>query len=317
MTNFGIYKKTLCFSLIKILVAIVGLGIAVGVTLLVYYLSGGNNDEARLLYTGGGAVVGLIIYGTIMHFASYLLVAGHIAMITRGVTENELPEHVFKEGVAMVKARFVTVTVYFALLRITRGISNQITRGLSFLADTTDNDAVGIVVAIINIIVSIVLTYINYCCLGWVFCNPQQSAVKSTCDGAVIYFKNWKTLLKNIGKILGLGLASLIVIGGIFVGIFYLSTQNVDFPDLVAQGFEISALGVRWIAIGVMSFICWLVIHSALIQPYVLISVMRAYIDSAKSTPFTSELYNKLCGMSKSFKKAFSESQKENTPVGV
>lgn len=315
MTNIAIYKKTLVFSLLKILIAVVGLAIAAGVTLLAYTLSGGNSDEAKLLYIGGGAVVGLIIFGVIMHFASYLVVAGHIAMITKGVTENELPEHVIKEGAAVVKSRFATVAVYFALLRITRGISNQITRGLNFLADSTGNDAVGIVVAVIDILVSIVLTYINYCCLGWVFCNPQQSAVKSTCDGAVIYFKNWKTLLKNMGKILGLGLASLVVIGGVFVGIFYLATQGIDFPDLVAEGLEISALGVRWIAIGVVSFICWLVVHSAFVQPYVLISVMRAYIDSAKSTPFTSEIYKKLCGMSKKFKKAYDESEK--APVNV
>ena len=96
-------------------------------------------------------------------------------------------------------------------------IEDQIARGI----DGDNQGGVASVIAgIISAVVSVVLEYLNYCSLGWVFLHSEQSAFKSTCDGAVIYFQNWKTLMKNSAKVIAITLVSLALIGGAFFGLF-------------------------------------------------------------------------------------------------
>jgi hypothetical protein len=64
---------------------------------------------------------------------------------------------------------------------------------------------------------------------------------KATCEGAVLYFKNWKTLIKNMGRVLGLGLISLLVIGGV-LGVGYYALFS-NFPRLCFWGSADHCLG--------------------------------------------------------------------------
>ena len=51
---------------------------------------------------------GIVALILISRFISYALKAGQIAMMTRGVSEGELPDNVIKEGRRVVKERFAT-----------------------------------------------------------------------------------------------------------------------------------------------------------------------------------------------------------------
>ena len=130
-----------------------------------------------------------------------------------------------------MRRKFATASVYYGLWNITKAITNEVSAGMNALARGIDggNTAgpASIIAGIISTVVGVVLEYLNYCSLGWVFLNESQSAFKSTCDGAVIYFQNWKTLMKNAGKVIAVSLVSLAIIGGAFFGIAYLVIGSI------------------------------------------------------------------------------------------
>lgn len=322
MTNAEIYKRTFKFTWLRLLVGLIGLAAAGVITIIGYLVTRGASESVNIITTSTCFVVGLIVFGLIVHYLGYMLKAGQIAMITRGITKGELPDDVVAEGKAEVKKRFVTANVYFALQSAIRAITSQITNGLgalTSLAGGNENGVVGAIGSLISMFVQIVLEYINYCCLGWVFRNPDQSAFKSTCDGAVLYFQNWKTLLKNAGKVMAITLAFFIVVGAIFalIGVGILNAIVPEDPamDEVAltteDGTALTMRQVAYIGIAVVALILAGLLFSAFVKPYLLVMVMRGYMDSAEGTTIGFDLYDKLCGLSKRFKKLFTKAQEE------
>ena len=86
---------------------------------------------------------GIVALILISRFISYALKAGQIAMMTRGVSEGELPDNVIKEGRRVVKERFATVAAFFAITGVIRGIFNQIGRGVTKLGESIGGDTGG------------------------------------------------------------------------------------------------------------------------------------------------------------------------------
>ena len=56
------------------------------------------------------------------------------------------------------------------------------------------------------------LGYVDECCLGYTFYHPAQNPYKSAADGVIIYFQNWKTLLKGCGEDNGMVILSFVVV---------------------------------------------------------------------------------------------------------
>lgn len=325
MKNFEIYRKTLKFSIMRLLVTIIGIFIIVALPLGTFFFTSGMDEAVCALATGVAFIVGLVIFALIIRYCGYLFTAAQVAMITQGVSTGQLPQDVYAAGKQAVKKRFVTASVYFALWSITKAITNEITAGLNAISRVADggNTAgpASTVAGIVSAVISVVLEYLNYCSLGWVFLNGNQSAFKSTCDGAVVYFQNWKTLLANAGKVIAVTLVSLVVIGGAFFGLGYLVFGSI--PSLTAVLADIDAAatledgtavppGTSLIVMCVLvALFIWGGIHSAFVKPFILISVMRRYIEAGLSNPPKVDLYGKLAGMSKGFRKALEREQKE------
>ncbi|MBO2516416.1 MAG: hypothetical protein CW338_03950 [Clostridiales bacterium] len=330
MTAFEIYKKTFRFTLMRILCGVAGVVLIAGLPALTFAFTGKATDEVRIAVCAGAFLLACIIAGLLSHFLGYVFRAGQIAMAAKGISEGELPEDVYGEGKAAVKKRFGTVAVFFAIERIINGIVRQITNGLNRLANALGGSSRGrnnesnplqIIVAIINLIISAMLKFLCACIMGWVFIHPGQNAWRSACDGALVYFKNWKDLLKNTAKVIGLGLLSLIIIGGLLFGICHLVLDNASFANTMAVELEdflqhdfldengnpeidLTAKELLIIAEAVIALILWGIINSALVDPYVMISVMSRYIKAGLANAPAREMDSKLAGMSKSYKKA-------------
>ena len=214
MGNVEIYRKTLRFSVMRLLVTILGIFIIVALPLATFLVTAGMSEVACAVATFVAFIVGIVVFVLIIRYCGYLFTAAQVAMITEGVSKGTLPDDVYAAGKQAVKRRFVTASVYFALWSITKAITNQITAGLNALGRVADagNNAgpASTVAGIVSTVISVVLEYLNYCSLGWVFLNANQSPFKSTCDGAVVYFQNWKTLLQNAGKVIGITVVSLV-----------------------------------------------------------------------------------------------------------
>lgn len=331
MGNFEIYRRTLRFSVVQLLRTILCVAILVALPLIAFFATGiaGIDETIKLAATGIAFIVGLIIFYLIAHFGGYLLTAGQIAMITEGVAHGTLPEDVYGEGKRAVKRRFATAGIYYGLLSITRAITNEISSGMNALARSVDGDnengATSIVAGIISAIVGVVLEYLNYCSLGWVFLHENQSAFKSTCDGAVIYFQSWKVLMKNSAKVIAITLVSLAIIGGAFFGAAYLIfgsiepltaiLADIDATATFEDGTAVPAGTSLLVLCGIVALVLWGGLHGAFMKPFILVSVMRRYIEAGRASTPHVDVYGKLAGMSKGFKKALDRAERETAPA--
>ena len=304
MTNGQIYRKTLGFSLRRVLwdVLAVVLFFALGFVGFIIGDRIGDNGPIGMLI---GAVIGLIAMIIILRFVSYLFKAGQIAMMTRGITEGRLPDNVIAEGKQAVRERFVTVSVFFALTNAVRGIFNQIGRGLTKVGQTVGGDTGGAVGNTLSSILQTIVRYLCDCCLGWVFYRKNVKAPRAACEGAVLFFRHGKTFIRNMDRVFGMGIASFLVIGGVFTAIFYpLAARYPEFYESLAESIAREAEGEGWIYqllqnpqtlpvvfAAVAGIIVWGILHPVFVKPFVLTGVLRNYLESGMNEIPTEESF--------------------------
>ena len=306
MTNFQVYKKTLSFSLIGFLVDLLVFVGFIAICALGFIIADKAFDKGLIGLALGFVVA--VVFSILMNiFVSNVLKAGHIAMITRGVTEDALPENVLSEGKKAVKERFATITAFIFITRAIKNIFRQIGRIVTKVGTAVGGETGGNIASIINSAVQVLLGYLCDCCLGWVFYRKDKNAARATCEGAAIFFKHGKTLFKNIVRIFGLGLLSLAIIGGAFFGIGYLISSNMlkgAFDSLAGEIAEASLRNdldvpqafmepktLMLIVSGVAALFIWNIIHSVFVRPFILVGVMRNFTASGiKEMPTEAEL---------------------------
>jgi hypothetical protein len=317
MDNKQIYKATLCFSIQRVLWDLLALLVWAGVMALGFFIAEKAADKGLIGLAIGG-VIGLIALVFFLRWLSYKYKAGQIAMMTKGITEGELPQDVMGEGQKIVKERFATVAAFFAVTRVIKAIFNQLGRGISAAGRAIGGDTGGTAGDVVSSVIQVIVSYLCDCCLGWVFYRKDVKATKATCEGAVLFFKHGKTFFKNMGRVFGMGLATLAVIGGAFAGIFYLIASRFPavFDRLYVELAESSTKMPEWlnsptilmIAASVIGgLIVWAFFHSLFIRPFVLVGVLRNYIQSGINDIPTEESFAVLDGKSEKFKKLHQE----------
>ena len=321
MTNKEIYSKPLTFSIRRFLVDI-GSFLVLGILGGAGFLVAEKTTNRGLIGLGIGLILGLVALVFILRYSSYSYKAGQIAMMSRAVSEGSLPDNVLEEGRNTVKQRFGTVVLFYAATSLIRGIFNQLSRGVEKLGKAVGGDTGSTVADIISTGISIMVGYLCDCCLGWVFYRRDQNSARSTLEGAVLFFRHGKTLMKNMGRVFGMGIASLVAIGGVFFGVFYLifSRMPAAFERLAA---ELAEAAVRMeetvpelfqdpklfmlVCAGVCAVILWSVLHSVFVRPYILVGVLRNYMESGMNDIPTEAAFSMLDSKSAKFRKLHEE----------
>lgn len=314
-----IYSKTFRFTLMRILTGIVSFLLIVGLPILAIVIMAKKEAGTMLIAGGIAFIFAIILVSLLSRYVGYLFRAGQIAMVAEAAATGTLPEDPYTAGKQAVKNRFVTVTVFFAIERIINAIVNQITNAVTKVTDKVggDNKTAQSIGAAINLFISALLKYMCACVMGWVFVHPGENPWRSACNGAIVYFKNWKELLKNAGRVIGLTLVSLIIIGGPIFAFFHFVIGDMPFmaglTEAVAAAaveldLTLSAVECGLIMEGVAALILWGMIHGAFVDPYIMISVMTNYMKAGLENPPAREMDEKLCGLSKSYRKALQKS---------
>lgn len=318
MDNKQIYKDTLGFSYRRLFWDIISLLIFSAIVALGFFIAESTTSNGLI-----GLIIGLILGGIVMYvisrYVSYSYKAGQIAMMTKAITDDKLPDDVVSAGKKIVKDRFSTVAAYFAVTSVIKGIFEQIGQAITAVGSAIGGDTGGTVGSAISGVIQTIVSYLCDCCLGWVFYRDGEKATKATLEGAVLFFKHGKTLAKNLGRVFGMGLLSLLIIGGAFTGIFYLILMN--FPDLFAslshEIIEVAGSDAPAFLSDVNTFtiVCsaiagiffWDFIHSAFVRPFILVGVLRNYINSGLEHTPTDADFAELDKKSSKFKKLHSE----------
>ena len=323
MDNREIYKKTLTFSLRRLAWDVMSFVVIIILAAAGFLLAEQFFDNG-LIGLAIGILIGVVIVAIATHFVAYLFKAGQIAMMTKGVSEGKLPEDVYGEGKKMVKERFLTVAAYYAATSVIKGIFNQIGNAITSAGRAVGGDSGGAVGGTISSIIQTIVKYLCDCCLGWVFYRKDEKSTKATLEGAVLFFRHGKTFAKNMGRVFGMSIVSFVVIGGVFFGIFYLITTA--FPDafealrvalveaFTSEGeavpdFLANAQNVMLITAGIGGVIMWSILHSVFVRPFILVGVLRNYIESGKKEKITEADFNELDKKSNKFKKLHAETK--------
>ena len=302
MSNKEIYKKTLVFSIRRLLWDALAFVIII-LTSAAGFLLAKQLADKGLIGLAIGVVIGIIIVSIISHFVSYVFKAGQIAMMTKAITDGKLEGDVYAEGKKIVKERFLTVAAYYAVTGVIKGIFNELGRVITKVGRNIGGDAGNAVGSTISSVIQTVVAYLCDCCLGWVFYRKDEKAAKATLEGAVLFFKHGKTLARNLGRVFGMGAISLILIGGAFFGIAYLiasafpgafDSLAAEFAKAAVENAKLAFLtdphNVMLVCSGIGAVIIWSVLHSVFVRPFVLVGVLKNYINSGiQETPSESD----------------------------
>lgn len=321
LDNRQIYQKTLGFSYRRFLWDFLAFLVFAGIT-IGGFLVAENGFDKGLIGLAIGAVIGIVAVYIMLRFFAYIYKAGQIAMMTKGVTEDSLPADVIGEGKKIVKQRFTTVAAYFAVTSAIKGIFRQIGNSITAAGQAIGGDNGGAVGGTIAGVIDTIIAYLCDCCLGWVFYRKDEKATRATLEGAAIFFKHGKTLLKNLGRIFGIAILSFLVIGGALFGVAYLILMN--FHDALANlGHEISEAAARsdveiqaWMSDPTMltifcslviGVVFWSILHSVFVRPFILVGVLRNFLNSGKDDIPSEAEFAELDKKSKKFAKLHAE----------
>ena len=91
MGNVEIYRKTLRFSVMRLLVTILGIFIIVALPLATFLITAGMSEVACAVATFVAFIVGIVVFALIIRYCGYLFTAAQVAMITEGVSKGRFP----------------------------------------------------------------------------------------------------------------------------------------------------------------------------------------------------------------------------------
>lgn len=317
MTNFQVYKKVLPFSLVMFLVDLLAIIVFAGCCVAGFFIANQSIDRA-IIGLIIGLIVGIILASLINIFVTNRIKAAQISMITIGVTEDNLPDHTFKEGFNQIKGRFGKITAFLFITRAIKSIFNQIGHTINRIGTAVGGDVGNGVTSAVNSAIQTVIAYLCDCCLGWILYRSDINAARAGCEGAVIFFKHGKTLIRNIGRIFGMGFLSFLLIGGAFFGIIFailnaipgmFTTLSNEILDTAARNggevpeFLSNPTTFMIVVAAIGGVVIWATLHSVLVRPFILVGVMRNFMAAGKEHMPTEQDFAELDSKSPRFAK--------------
>jgi hypothetical protein len=280
--------------MLGLLTAVVSAAI-LAVLMLIAWLFNSDGVTAILLLVWL-SVTGFVRFA-LMHYAGYLVKAGHVAVIAEAAVTGRIPDDQVAYGKKMVTERFLTSNVYFAVDKLVAGAVKQLQGYLQKAGNKMDFiPGMDTLVRAGKLFIDISLGYVDECCLGYTFHKRDQNAYKSAADGVTIYAQNWKKLFGGAAKtalwvillLCGVTLAAFIVLG--------LLCKLLGLPGYL--GFLMACV------------IAWAV-KFAFIDSYILVNMMTAYMETATTTTPAVDLYGQLAAASSKFRELYEKGKDE------
>ena len=148
---------------------------------------------------GGLGVWGYLWFFVVRYF-TYLLKAGHIAVLTELITHGRVQngqEGMFQYGTRTVKERFGEVNVLFALDALVKGVVRAFNRTLNFIANLLPIPGLSSVAQLVNAVMFAATTYIDETLFSYSLARGDSNKWRSAKDGLIYYAQNAEGVLKT------------------------------------------------------------------------------------------------------------------------
>ena len=297
-----LWNKTMPFVWAKLMIRLVAIAIGaviLGAGLWIFTI----NDAVGVIAIFIGFGMSIAVYGFIIRVFGYAIRVGHIAVLVEAIKTGQMPKNQIAYGKEKVVANFATAGAFFVLNRLVDNAVKQLQRGLGSIASIFGSlPGMGSVVKFGQKVLKIALKFVDDCCIGWIFYNEGngETATKRAVDGVVIYAQNWKAILGNALKT-----AIMVVI----------LTSVIGFLMLIVAAILVSVINFTESVWGILAFFLGLMltfaIKRAFIDSWVMIRVLHTYMEVAPTTEIRFDVYGRLSGMSRSFRKMCDQARSE------
>ena len=301
MKTNQIFKQTSVFIFKKILVGLISMLIVVFPAGILFGIGCFFSTPISIILLVVGFLIGSKLQNLFYKYFGYMVKAGHVAVIAETIEKGQVPENYYEYGKKLVKDNFVEANVYFGLDLLVSKAVKQIQKKISGFSE-----AVGKIIpfadTFINQFIQAPLDYVDECCLGYTFYKKdEKNKFKSSSEGIVLYFQNWKGFLKTALK------SSLIAIGSTaLVGLVVFAIFGLIFKLIIPDG------TVAFVIALIIAAVVAGTIKSAVVDTYVMINQMNSYLPYAMNEQPKVDLYSKFSKVSKSFRELFEKGQADN-----
>ncbi len=290
MNTMQIFKKTMKFVWIRLGTnVLISIGAILWTVMWIAIATAANNTIVSILALV--AVCSLFkIVSLVKMYADYMVKSAHIAVVANAFQTGTIPDNMLEFGKERVKQKFAQANAYILLDKLVAGSIKQINRAVNKAFEwlTKLIPQAEVIGNVLQKFTEMSLTYVDECCLCYTFMNDGQSAFKSAADGVVIYFQNWKGLLKHAAKSTGIVLVIELVCVGLIYG--------------VVMALAGTATTMGWVLAIVIAFCIVFSLRDAFLNTYMMIYTMENFMKEVQKGVISHDLYGKLCNMSAQFR---------------
>jgi hypothetical protein len=294
--TIGLMLQTLPFIVMRMIVYFgitIAYLVAIGAGGLVGYGIGHIGDDPAAFGFWGGVigfgVVSVAVYW-VREYLLYILKAGHIAVLVELMQGKSLPDGKGQIDHAreVVTARFGEANVLFALDQLIKGVIGAVTRLIGGIAAFIPLPGLNGLVAFINTVIRMSLTYVDEIILGYNIKLNSQNPWETSRQGLVLYAQNGRIMVKNaiwLSIMLWvLAILIFLVMLAPMAGLFYI------LPGQVAGWSFLAAIVFAW------------AFKAAFLEPFAIAALMDVYFRTIEGQVPNVEWDRKLAEASGKFR---------------
>lgn len=317
MSVMTLVRRTFPFILTRLmiygafaLIALIFLGIVIGVGFLLYKMFGESSGAFIIVML----IALSIVYGGLRfleRYVLYLVKTGHVAVIVELLRTGNIPEGkgMVAYGKDQVTENFGASNVAFVLDKMVYAAVRQIQRWILRIGNIFKFvPGSQYIMGIINAIMSVSLNYIDEAIMSYIFLQKsekkEESVWKLASDGVVLYAQSWQGVIKAaIGSVVFIYAFNIIMfLIFVFPLMFVGKLLSADTPGLGTFLGLIAVIG---------AYVLTTALKRALIDPIVTIIMIRAYQMSIRDKQPSNDLQQKLVTVSPRFNRLLNKAKTE------
>ncbi|MER9689213.1 hypothetical protein [Mesorhizobium sp. M0139] len=253
-----------------------------------------TDPDGPLSFALWGGIVGIGVLSIALYwireYILYVVKAGHIAVMVHLIDGREIPngqdQIAYAKGV--VKERFAEANILFVVDQLVKGAIRAITGLIGGIAAFLPIPGLGGLVAFINTVIRLSLTYVDEIILGYNIRINSSSPFETARQGVVLYAQNGKTMVKN-----AVWLA--VIMWGVSFVIFLLMLA----PAAAIMWFIPGQLGGWAFVLAIL--LAW-AFKAAFIEPFAIACLMQVYFKTIEGQVPNAEWDQRLAEASSKFR---------------